>query len=148
MAVTHRTVVEGVLAAAVVLIASVPSARAEHAPRAHVRTWDVPAQRLVRYALRQSLLTRQLADRLQRSDVFVYVGYDCELPDSLMGRLSFMAFAPGVRYVSVHLSCKAPLLVQLAALGHELRHAVEIAEDPSVVDDASLLDSYRRIGFQ
>jgi hypothetical protein len=36
---------------------------------------------------------------------------------------------------------------QIAALGHELRHAVEVAEAPSVVDTASLGEEYRRIGF-
>jgi hypothetical protein len=36
---------------------------------------------------------------------------------------------------------------QIAALGHELRHAVEIADAPSVVDDASLAAEYRRVGF-
>jgi len=36
---------------------------------------------------------------------------------------------------------------QIAALGHELRHAVEIADAPSVVDVASLGELYRRIGF-
>jgi hypothetical protein len=32
-------------------------------------------------------------------------------------------------------------------LGHELRHAVEIADADSVVDQASLGAAYRRFGF-
>ena len=31
--------------------------------------------------------------------------------------------------------------------GHELRHAVEIASTPSVVDGASMAQCYHRIGF-
>jgi hypothetical protein len=33
-------------------------------------------------------------------------------------------------------------------LGHELQHVVEIANEPSVVDERSLAAFYRRIGFK
>jgi hypothetical protein len=132
---------------AVVVLAVTSPALAEVSARVHVRTWDVRARQLVRYGLRQSALARELAARLDASDVYVYVEQDCELPTGLMGRLSFMAAAPRVRYLSVRLSCKAPVTVQIAALGHELRHAVEIADDPSIVDEASLVAGFRRIGF-
>ena len=36
---------------------------------------------------------------------------------------------------------------QVATLGHELQHAFEIASTPSIVDDATLADAYKRIGF-
>jgi hypothetical protein len=36
---------------------------------------------------------------------------------------------------------------QIAALGHELRHAVEIADAPVIINDASLAAEYARIGF-
>jgi hypothetical protein len=32
-------------------------------------------------------------------------------------------------------------------LGHELRHAVEVAGAPWVLDESSLAEEYRRIGF-
>jgi hypothetical protein len=35
----------------------------------------------------------------------------------------------------------------VAILGHELQHAVEVANAPWVVDEASLAEEYRRIGF-
>ena len=37
--------------------------------------------------------------------------------------------------------------MQIATLGHELRHALEIADTPSVVDDASLAELYECTGF-
>ena len=37
--------------------------------------------------------------------------------------------------------------VQIAILAHELRHAVEIADAPGVIDRASLAREYKRIGY-
>ena len=37
--------------------------------------------------------------------------------------------------------------VQIALIGHELRHAVEIADAPDVVDASSLVREYEKIGF-
>jgi hypothetical protein len=65
----------------------------------------------------------------------------------LVGRLTFMAASGGRRYVNVRIACGLNPDEQIAALGHELRHAVEIADAPSVVDVASLGELYRRIGF-
>ena len=36
----------------------------------------------------------------------------------------------------------------MATLGHELFHAIEIAEEPSVVSQEALADFYTRIGTQ
>jgi hypothetical protein len=41
-----------------------------------------------------------------------------------------------------------PALRKIAALGHELQHAVEIADQPDVVDPASLALAYGRIGSE
>ena len=38
--------------------------------------------------------------------------------------------------------------VQLALIGHELRHAVEIADAPDVVDASSLVRGSEKIGFR
>ena len=138
---------KSLLVAVLVVLAVTSSAGAQGSRRVHVRTWDAPSQRLVQYGLQQSALARQLAARLDRRDVYVYVAQDCELPARLMGRLSFMAASGGARYLAIRVSCTAAALVQVAALGHELRHAVEIADDPTVVDEASLVASYQRIGF-
>jgi hypothetical protein len=44
------------------------------------------------------------------------------------------------RYLDIRIACRLSLQQMIAALGHELRHAVEIADTPSVVDVASLGD--------
>ena len=82
-----------------------------------------------------------------RVRAIVYVETECAMSPRLFGRLTFMASGGGRRYVNVHVSCALTDNEQIAALGHELRHAVEIADAPSVVDEASLAAQYARIGF-
>ena len=58
-----------------------------------------------------------------------------------------MGAAGDRRYVNIRISCTLTQIQQIAALGHELRHGVEIADAHSVVDDASLAAEYQRVGF-
>ncbi len=61
--------------------------------------------------------------------------------------LSLLAAPAGRRYVRVSIDRRLTGCQRIAILGHELQHAVEIAESRRVTDDASLADLYRRIGF-
>ncbi len=63
------------------------------------------------------------------------------------GRLTFVSAAGGVRYVHIRVARLASADVQIALIGHELRHAVEIADAPGVIDGDSLAREYERIGF-
>ena len=63
------------------------------------------------------------------------------------GRLTFVSAVGGVRYVHVRVARLASADVQIALIGHELRHAVEIADAPGVIDGDSLAREYQRIGF-
>ena len=54
----------------------------------------------------------------------------------------------GHRYLVIELACGRSRLSQMTALGHELYHAVEIANEPSVVDTRTLAALYERIGRQ
>jgi hypothetical protein len=113
----------------------------------HVRTLDARLQPEINAGLARSSLFRQLVARLDASDVLVYIQSRCGMSRRLFGRLAFMGAGGGRRYVHVLVSCALTGDEQIAALGHELRHAVEVAEAPSVVDTASLGEEYRRIGF-
>jgi hypothetical protein len=55
--------------------------------------------------------------------------------------------AGGFRYVHVRVARLLSPDQQIALIGHELRHAVEIADAPDIVDEASLARAYQRIGF-
>lgn len=129
-----------------VLVASIAGGQ-EPRDGGHVRTVDARLRAEIDEGMARSSAFRDLVTRLDASDVIVYAVTECPMSPSLFGRLTFMAAGGGRRYVNVHVSCALNDDEQIAALGHELRHAVEIANAPSVVDAASLGDLYRRIGF-
>ena len=114
--------------------------------RRHIRTTDPRLLRLLREGVRASDTFRRLVERLNRSDVVVYL--DCGGGrSSADGRLSFVSAVGGYRYVHVRVARLASADVQIALIGHELQHAVEIADAPGVVDSLSLAREYQRIGF-
>ena len=87
--------------------------------------------------------TRELA----RSNLIIYLETNTMLPRGLDGMLSFMTSAGGFRYVRISIRPGLTSDVLVAMIGHELRHAVEIARAPEVVDEASMARLYTRIGF-
>ena len=114
---------------------------------AHVRTNDSRMRAVIADGIAGSAFFRDLVAQLDASDVIAYVESDCLMPPPLAGRLTFMSSAGGRRYVMVRIACSLEGRGQIAMLGHELRHAVEIADTDSVVDEPSLAQAYRRIGF-
>ncbi len=140
---THRCFAS-LLVFALVLAAIAP-ARANDFPR--LRTVDRNVSALLQEGLANSPSLRALVDRLAGGDVVVYL--KCErLPPYLDGRLTFVSAAGGFRYVLVLLASDRPPQRKIAALGHELQHAVEIAERPAIVDQASLARAYAEFGFE
>ncbi len=121
-------------------------AHPQEPPATHVRA-DLPYVRaLIDEGVHRSPTIRALVDRLNRSDVVVYVRL-LDLPrPQLDGRLSLLTVGGGRRYLVVDLSCTRPRDVQLATLGHELHHAVEIADAPGVTDSRTLAGFFARIG--
>ena len=113
----------------------------------HVRTLDKGLRTVIDEGLARSNSFRGLIARLDGSDVIVYVERECPMSSRLFGRLTLLGTGGDRRYVNVRISCMLTVTQQIAALGHELRHAVEIADAPSVVDNASLAAEYRRVGF-
>jgi hypothetical protein len=58
-----------------------------------------------------------------------------------------VAEAAGLRYVRVTLnSDNAPFAI-IALLGHELQHALEVAREPEVRSQETLLAFYKRVGI-
>jgi hypothetical protein len=112
----------------------------------HVRTTDPTLRELIRDARATSPTFRRLIARLERSDVIVYVSRHYDMSPALDGLLTFTANAGGVRYLSIRLAWDRPARRLVATLGHELQHAVEIADADDVVDEASLALAYERMG--
>jgi len=141
---THRPIVSlPAFAAVLALVAGAPAAAGD-IPR--LRTVDRHVRALLHEGLARSPSLRALVERLARGDVVVYLRCG-PLPAHLEGRLTFVSAVGGFRYVIVHLAPDRPYLRRLGALGHELQHAVEIAERPDIVDQASLARAYAGFGF-
>ena len=115
--------------------------------RHQIRTTDARLRRLLDEGVRTSLTFRALVARLQSSDVVVYVRCDGDSTLSMDGRLTFVSTARGYRYVLVRLAPLRSRARQIAIMAHELQHAVEIADEPRIVDGPSLAREYRRIGY-
>ena len=113
----------------------------------HLRSLDEGMRAAIDDGIRRSALFRELVTQIELSDLIVYVEPDCTLRDYVQGKLVFVTAAPPVRYLRVRIACQLTGIKQIAMLAHELQHAVEVANAPWVVDEASLAAEYRRIGF-
>ncbi len=111
-----------------------------------LRFLDLPATRLTADAIRRSPTIRSLAERIEASDLLVYVRLQFER-ESRSGSTRLIASSAGTRFVLVTvnpLACRDDLI---ARLGHELQHVVEIAAAPDVQDDDGMRTLFGRIGY-
>jgi hypothetical protein len=90
----------------------------------------------------------RLVEQLEASNVVVYLMYDRSPVPMLAGHTSLLTAAAGHRYLRVSLDRRNAGCRLVGMLGHELQHAVEIAECPSATDNASVASLYQRIGFR
>jgi hypothetical protein len=113
----------------------------------HIRTSDPQMRVLIDEATGTSAIVRALVARITASDVVVYIACDRDPDVRGPGRLNFVAASGGIRYVVIRLKPKRRAAA-IAMLAHELQHAAEIADTPSIVDEASLGRAYARIGYR
>ncbi|HYT66080.1 MAG TPA: hypothetical protein VEL51_06670 [Vicinamibacterales bacterium] len=116
------------------------------APTRHVRTMDRSIRSLMKRGFRHSPSFSALVAKLQHSDVLVYVEEVPRLAGALEGRLVMLPMAHGYRYVRIQIALRGSPDDSVAVLGHELQHAVEVAEAPEVQDQAGMMKLYERIG--
>jgi len=112
----------------------------------NVRASDNELVTLLSDGVKKSTTLRALTERLSKSDVIVYVRPDVLSRNANQGYLSFLSSSGGYRYLVVHLPVGQSKQQQTAMLGHELQHAVVIADAPSVVDSDTLRKEFERIG--
>jgi hypothetical protein len=114
----------------------------------HIRSLDREMLDELENGARLSPTLQRLVDRLEASDVVVYLMFDRAARPGTAGHISLITTVPGRRYLRIsidrrHFGCR-----RLAVLGHELQHAVEIAEAPGATDQDSVASLYRTIGFK
>ena len=148
-----------VMALACLAVSSAP-ARAQVVPAGKVATFDGQGANawsgnirasddeliaLLEDGIKRSATFKGLVDRLAKSDVILYVRPDVTAKNNAM-KLTFLAAKGGFRYLVIRVGSGRSKDQQLATLGHEMQHAVTIADASSVVDSASLRREFERVG--
>jgi hypothetical protein len=126
-----------VLASAMNVADTPPSVR-------HVRSSDVRIRALLAQGVGRSATFRHLLDKLDASDVIVYVVPKRTRPE-LSGYLPHRVTVAGpFRYLQVMVDLLGAEDRVLSVIAHELQHAVEVAEAPEVRDDTSVTRLFAR----
>jgi hypothetical protein len=115
----------------------------------HLRPLCPEMQRALETGVARSRSFRAIVAALERSDVVVYLRVGrpgAEAPPG-GGRTAFVAAAAGLRYLQISIVESHCRTMDVATLGHELRHALEIAAAPSIMDAASLGRYYDAVGY-
>ena len=127
--------------------AGTPPPAVPDAVEPHVRAVSARMRRLIDETAARSSIVRELVARLGCSDVIVYVELTAS-PQIPRARTTLVAATPAVRFLRIGISSSITPNELPALLGHELQHAVEIAERGEVRDDEGLRRLYLEIGRQ
>jgi hypothetical protein len=138
-----------VLFAAGLITSSLPASRADllESPHRHVRTTNPRVQHLLEMGVSRSPTFASLLALLNASDVIVYIEQTADMPKTLEGRLLLMPLANQQRYLRIQINRNGSPTELISLMGHELRHAIEVAEATDVRDEPALERLYRRIGM-
>jgi len=114
---------------------------------ARVRGLDPAAVKLIEATRAGSPTVRRLLDRLERSDLIVYVQLVPRF-DKPRAVTSILSAVPQARFVIISITTLSGDPDRFLLLGHELQHAVELADAPEVRDLAAMRALYERIGWR
>jgi hypothetical protein len=103
---------------------SVTSAEDEYA----VRVLDPLAATMLGQAVERSAIVRDLVDQLRHSNLIVHIAATRNLPSGIGGTTRFVASRGEHRYLRISLSASLPPADRVAIVGHELQHALEVAQ--------------------
>ena len=113
---------------------------------ARIRPQDPRLVELLRAGIARSATFRDIVNRLEAGNVFVYVSLSPALRSGIAGKLTWMTSAGAYRYVKATINSGQSANQMIATLAHELQHALEVSADHTVVDQRSMLGLYKRIG--
>jgi len=108
-----------------------------------VRATDPRAQEWIRAGAAASPTFRALLSRLGESDLIVHVEIVDRIAGGAVGQMYFLSATGGVRYVRIEVVAGPHAARMVALVGHELQHAVEVADAPRVRDSKTLEMFYR-----
>jgi hypothetical protein len=117
-------------------------------PASRVRCLDREARKLLEAAMAASPTIVQMMTELQSADLIVGIETEVLKKRGLKGDARLTAASSAVRHVRIRIGLPDNQSSLIAVLGHELRHAVEIAGAPAIRDVATQRAHYLRIGYQ
>lgn len=135
-----------VLVCAIVLSGG-PAWAGEEFSSGRVRGLDPAAVKLIEEARAGSATVRTLLDRLDRSDLIVYVQLVPRF-EKPRAATAIISAVPEARFVMISITTLSGRADRYLLLGHELRHAVELADAPHVRDRLAMSAHYERIGWR
>ena len=115
-------------------------------PGRRVRTTDAAVTGLLKEGMRRSATFAHLIATVNATDVIVYIQRVEKLAPGIAGQLMIVPIQGTHRYLRIQVLRTLAPYDTIAVIGHELRHAVEIAAAPDVRDPPGLVRLYRRIG--
>ena len=110
------------------------------------RSDDPLVTNLVTRGLDGSETFRRLYQRLEDSNLIIHLRRSTNMPQGSAYN-QFITYAGSYRFVRITLNVAEADNRSVALLGHELRHAVELAEAPTVDDGGDYQRLYDRIGY-
>lgn len=112
-----------------------------------VRVLDPIAAAMLTQAVERSAIVRGLVHRLQQSNVIVHIEATRNLPSGIGGTTRFVAGRGAYRYLRISLSVWLPPADRVAIVGHELQHALEVAQSLAA-NAADMREWFERSGFR
>jgi hypothetical protein len=114
---------------------------------ARIRCLDRESIQLLQEVREQSPTVRRMLERLEASDLITYIRIGPSF-GRLRATTRILGHVSEARFVLITITSMAPRVDQVLLLGHELQHAVELAEAPWVRDDRGMIEMYERIGWR
>ena len=137
------------LVVAIVMVAVVGADAPEAAnPNARVRALQPRVEKLIAAGIERSPSFRRLVHRLEQSDVIVYIDARYDLRVGVGASMRFLATSASDRFVKIQLDAHYNSHVLVALLGHELQHAVEVADNRAIKSADDLRVFYRETGLR
>jgi len=126
---------------------SSPAALNLAAERAHVRSGSPAIKAAIDEAMRRSVTFRALIAAINESESYVFVN-EGECGHGVRACFLNVRSSGSFRFLFVHIDQSRRDLDLMASLGHELRHAIEVIDEPSVRSDSEKFFFYERIGMR
>lgn len=117
-------------------------------PIIRVRPAQLRVQKLLERGRERSATFRALLDALDRSDLIVYIEMVPALDRDIAACLRFVAPAGNHRYLRISVGANHDRERTIALIGHELQHAVEVAEHAEVRSTDAFRALFQRIGVR